>query len=317
MGSGSDESLRLSPFAVGGTVVSVLRHRDAAWGRVTAERFGLVPGRRGALGPKQQDGPGASGAGSRDDLAVLGSVLAEIEGERNSGRGGGGLNKNLSHLRGFLDYAWRSGRADRNVLDHFQINDDGRRREPESLSVEEAVQLVNACRASTPVQRRDRIVVLLLYGCGLRTKELCDLRLQDVDTARKELLVRAGKGDRQRLVPLPETVYTELLAYLLERGGKRGPLLRTEKQGKALRAKHICEVVCHAAEQAGIAREVTPKALRHSYATHLMDRGVDLAVIAKLMGHRSPAETGVYLHVLKDRPQRAVNRLDLSGGEAT
>jgi integrase/recombinase XerD len=243
--------------------------------------------------------------------------LRWIEGERNSGRGGGGLNKNLSHLRGFLDYAWRSGRADRNVLDHFQIKDDGRRREPESLSVEEAVQLVKACPASTPVQRRDRIVVLLLYGCGLRTKELCDLRLQDVDTARKELLVRAGKGDRQRLVPLPETVYTELLAYLLERGGKRGPLLRTEKQGKALRAKHICEVVCHAAEQAGIAREVTPKALRHSYATHLMDRGVDLAVIAKLMGHRSPAETGVYLHVLKDRPQRAVNRLDLSGGEAT
>ena len=81
-------------------------------------------------------------------------------------------------------------------------------------------------------------------------------------------------------------------------------------------AKHICEVVCHAAEQAGIAREVTPKALRHSYATHLMDRGVDLAVIAKLMGHRSPAETGVYLHVLKDRPQRAVNPLDLSGGDA-
>ena len=229
----------------------------------------------------------------------------------------GGLNKNLSHLRGFLDYAWRSGRADRNVLDHFQIKDDGQRREPESLSMEEAVQLVKACPATTPVQRRDRIVILLLYGCGLRTKELCDLRLQDVDTTRKELLVRAGKGDRQRIVPLPEMVHTELLAYLLERGGKRGPLLRTERHGKALRAKQICELVRHAAERAGIAREVTPKALRHSYATHLMDRGVDLAVIAKLMGHRSPAETGVYLHVLKDRPQRAVNRLDLTGGDAT
>ena len=76
-------------------------------------------------------------------------------------------------------------------------------------------------------------------------------------------------------------------------------------------------MVCRAAERAGITREVTPKALRHSYATHLMDRGVDLAVIARLMGHRSPAETGVYLHVLKDRPQPAVNRLDLTGGDAT
>jgi integrase/recombinase XerD len=110
-------------------------------------------------------------------------------------------------------------------------------------------------------------------------------------------------------------VYTELLAYLLERGGKRGPLLRTEKHGKALAAKHVCEVVCRAAQRAGIEREITPKALRHSYATHLMDRGVDLAVISRLMGHRSPAETGVYLHVLKDRPQRAVNRLDFAGGD--
>ena len=142
--------------------------------------------------------------------------LRWIEGERSSGRGGRSLNKNLSHLRGFLDYAWRSGRADRNVLDHFQIKDDGARTEPESLSMEEAVQLVKACPATTPVQRRDRIVILLLYGCGLRTKELCDLRLQDVETTRKELLVRAGKGDRQRIVPLPETVHTELLAYLLE-----------------------------------------------------------------------------------------------------
>ena len=77
--------------------------------------------------------------------------LRWIEGERQAGRGGAGLNKNLSHLRGFLDYAWRSGRADRNVLDHFQIKDDGKRTEPESLSIEEAVQLVKACPASTPI----------------------------------------------------------------------------------------------------------------------------------------------------------------------
>jgi len=247
----------------------------------------------------------------------LSDYLRWIEEERMFGRSGASLNKNLSHLRGFLDYAWRSGRADRNVLDHFQIQDDGKRKEPESLSIEEAVQLVKSCPTSTPWERRDRMVILLLYGCGLRTKELCDLRVQDVDTTRREVIVRAGKGDRQRMVPLPEMVYTELLAYLLERGGKRGPLLRTETFGKHLRAKHVCGVVSLAAERAGIKREVTPKALRHSYATHLMDRNVDLAVISRLMGHRSPAETGVYLHVLKDRPQRAVNRLDLRGGDTT
>ncbi len=169
----------------------------------------------------------------------LSDYLRWIEEERLFGRSGAGLNKNLSHLRGFLDYAWRSGRADRNVLDHFQIQDDGRRKEPESLSIEEAVQLVKSCPASRPRERRERMVILLLYGCGLRTKELCDLRMQDVDTTRREVIVRAGKGDRQRMVPLPEMVYTELLAYLLERGGKRGPLLRTETFGKFLRQARV------------------------------------------------------------------------------
>ena len=185
--------------------------------------------------------------------------LRWIEGERQAGRGGASLNKNLSHLRGFLDYAWRSGRSDRNVLDGFQIKDDGQRTEPESLSMEEAVQLVKSCPASTPLERRDRMVILLLYGCGLRTKELCDLRLQDVDMTRREVLVRAGKGDRQRIVPLPEMVYTELLAYFLERGGKRGPLLRTEKHGKPLRAKHVCEVVCRQPSGRGSCERSRPR----------------------------------------------------------
>jgi integrase/recombinase XerD len=243
--------------------------------------------------------------------------LRWVEHEREIGRGGNSLNKNLSHLRGFLNYAWRSGRADRNVLDRFHLKDDGARTEPESLTIEEASQLVKACLSSTPSERRNRMVVLLLYGCGLRTKELCDLRVPDINVQRKELLVRAGKGDRQRIVPLPEMVYTELLAYLQERGGKRGPLFRTEAKGRPLKANDICGIIRRASERAGITWEITPKTLRHSYATHLMDRGVDLAVIAKLMGHRSPAETGVYLHVLKDRTRRAVNRLNLPGSETT
>jgi integrase/recombinase XerD len=245
----------------------------------------------------------------------LQDYLRWLEGERQLGRGGKSLNKNLSHLRGFLEYAWRSGRADRNVLDGFQIQDGGAATEPDSLSLEEAARLVKACPSSTGVERRDRMVILLLYGCGLRTKELCALKVQDLDTTRKELMVEHGKGDRQRIVPIPELVHTELLAYLRERGGKRGPLLRTMTHQKALSAKDVCDVIHRAAERAGIGRAITPKALRHSYATHLMDRGVDLAIIARLMGHRSPAETGVYLHVLKDRPRRAVDRLAMEKGD--
>jgi integrase/recombinase XerD len=124
--------------------------------------------------------------------------------------------------------------------------------------------------------------------------------------------VRHGKGDRPRCIPIPEALYTELLAYLLERG-KRGALFRTSVKVRRLSPKDVCDIVTAAAERAELRAGVTARTLRHSFATHLMDRGVDLAIIASLMGHRSPQETGVYLHVLPQRPEAAVRRLPIGG----
>jgi integrase/recombinase XerD len=237
--------------------------------------------------------------------------------QRTFGSTPASLCKYFSHVRGLLDYAWRSGKSDRNVLDGFTLMDEKHRRPPAALSEEEAKRLVLACSMKTKAERRERLVVLLLYGCGLRTDELCRLNLEDVNRERQELTVWHGKGDRQRVIPVPEGVFIELLAYLGDRGGKRGPLIRTTAKGRRLAAKDVCEVVRRAAEKAGFEKRIVPKQLRHSYATHLMNRNVDLAIIASLMGHRSPAETGVYLHVLGDRPRQAVDRLavqKLEGG---
>lgn len=239
--------------------------------------------------------------------------LEDYLGWLNEARGGGqaesALAKELSHLRGMLDYAWRSGRADRNVLDGFSLQDQLRKTEPRSLTLEEAAALVEACRRQTPAERRARVVVLLLYGCGLRTAELCGLDVGDVSVERQELLVRQAKGGRQRTVPVPAAVWTELLAYLIERGHKRGSLFRTSAKGARINQKEVAEIVRLAAEGAGITEKTTARTLRHTFGTHLMDAGVDLAVIASLMGHRSPAETGVYLHVLPGKPRQAVTSL--------
>jgi len=124
--------------------------------------------------------------------------------------------------------------------------------------------------------------------------------------------VLKAKGDRPRAVPIPDAVYTELLAYLLDHG-KRGPLFRTTIRKSRLRVHDVCAIVRGAAQRAGLPDSVTPRTLRHSFATHLMDRGVDLAVIASLMGHRSPQETGVYLHVLPGRREAAVGQLIVGG----
>lgn len=240
----------------------------------------------------------------------LNDYIQWIDQARARGRSPRSLNKNVSHLRGLLDYAWRSGRSDRNVLDGFILQDGYAKEAPTVLTIEEAQRLVEACPQDTPIQRADRVVILLFYGCGLRTSELCSLNVQDIDRERRTVFVAHGKGDRQRYVPIPDGVYTELLAYLLERGGKRGPLFKVHAQTARMTTHLASRIVREAATRAEIDRPVTPKTLRHSFATHLMDRGVDLAVIASLMGHRSPTESGVYLHVLPDRPREAVNHLD-------
>jgi len=255
-----------------------------------------------------------AGVGSEVPLwhLELKDYLHWLEAERQKGSTETTLAKYLSHVRGLLEYAWRSGRTERNVLDGFSLQHTIRRTPPKSLTLEEAERLVEATVLPGPAARRDRLVILLLYGCGLRTNELCALDVASVNRERHELLVLKAKGDRPRAVPIPEAVYTELLAYLLDHG-KRGPLFRTTIRKSRLRVNDICEIVRTAARRAGLPDSVTPRTLRHSFATHLMDRGVDLAVIASLMGHRSPQETGVYLHVLPGRSQAAVRKLPLGG----
>ena len=230
--------------------------------------------------------------------------------ERETGRASTSIAKELSHIRSLLEYAWRSGRSERNVLDGFSVQHTLQRVVPKSLTLEEAEQLVRSCPRGNRAERRERLMILLLYGCGLRTSELCGLDVAHVNRERQELQLLKTKGDRPRAVPIPAGVYTELLAYLLEHG-KRGALFCTTHKSKRIRPCDVCDVVTAAAQRAALRAGVTARTLRHAFATHLMDRGVDLAVIASLMGHRSPQETGVYLHVLPQRPQAAVRTLKI------
>lgn len=241
----------------------------------------------------------------------LEDFLAWLNQSREDGYHETGLVKELSHVRGFLEYSCRSGRCERNVLDGFSLNDRVRPQAPSVLSLDEAQRLVTACSQKNVESRRCRLVVLLLYGCGLRTNELCQLNVPDVNIERQELFIRKGKGDYQRHVPVPAAVWVELLAYLLERAGKAGPLFLTIHKKRRLRIMDVGRIVKDAALRADIAWKVTPKTLRHTFGTHLMDRGVDIGVISMLMGHRGPGETGVYLHVLPGRKEQAIDQLPL------
>jgi site-specific recombinase XerD len=247
---------------------------------------------------------------------TLEDYVVWIESERRRGHPTTSIAKRLSHLRGLLDYAWRSGRSDRNVLDGFRLMDEGKRKAPGVLSLDEARRLVLSCPRGNAVERRDRTMILVLYGCGLRTCEICQLNVEDLDRERQEVRVRHGKGGIPRRVPVLDGLWTELMAYLAERGCRRGALFRTSAKRARVSARDVGIVVKQAARRAGLEGKVTPKTLRHSFATHLMHRGVKIEVISELMGHRGPAETGVYLHALGGNAEEAVAKLGGNNGEA-
>ena len=231
-----------------------------------------------------------------------------IDAERSKHASAKTLAKSLSHVRGLLEYSCRTARIDRNVLDGFTLQDAQTRTEPPCLTVAEAKTLVEACGKNTPLDRRNRLIVLLLYGCGLRTNELCGLDLSKVDVEAQEIEIK-GKGEVMRRIPVPDAVWVELLAYMTERRGKRGPLFRTQTKQRRIMAADVGGIVGASAQKAGLAKKVVPKMLRHSFGSHLVDRGVDVGVVAILMGHRSPSETNVYLHAFADRKRQAVDRL--------
>lgn len=223
--------------------------------------------------------------------------------------------KFVSHIRCFLDYAWRGGKCDRNVLDGFHLQDSTIRKPPAVLTLREVARLIKTAPDEHFMDKRNRLIILLLYGCGLRTGELCSLNIQDIDRESWNLFVRQSKGDVQRVIPIPEGIHGDILAYLLARRAQRGPLFRTEVKSKRIRISDVSKIMKEAVRRSGITWKVTAKTLRHTYATHLMDQGVDIAVISSLMGHRGPAETGVYLHVLAHPPKDAVKKLERNGGE--
>ena len=229
--------------------------------------------------------------------------------EREEGTSEFTIQKDMSHVRVLIDYAWRAGKTNRNVLDGFYLKDATVRKEPPSLTLEEAEGMVNAYSRKTKKERRNRMVILLLYGCGLRTMELRKLNVTDVDLERQEIEVYQGKGGKGRRLPVPEMVWGELMGYMVDRGGKRGPMFKTEVKKVRILDRDIGQIVKEAARRSKQSKDVTPKMLRHTFASHLMDAGVDISVISVLMGHRSPSETGIYLHALPVKTREAVNRI--------
>jgi len=179
-----------------------------------------------------------------------------------------------------------------------------RRRLPHALRPAEVDAICDAVTGGDALALRDRLLFELLYGCGLRSQELVDLRLDDLRPVQGELLVH-GKGGRSRVVPLGDEAVEALERYLdagrgaLERRVPRaaplgGALLLT-RGGRPLHTSDVRRVVAKYAGAAGLT--ASPHMFRHAYATHMLERGADLRAIQELLGHSSVSTTQIYTAV--------------------
>ncbi len=175
------------------------------------------------------------------------------------------------------------------------------RKLPDFLTRDEVTRLLDAPDASKPLFWRDRAILELLYASGLRVSELVDLPLSGLDLDEAWATV-FGKGSRERLVPIGAPAVRTLERYLrevrprLDKGRGQGRVYLNAR-GNPMRRESIWKLVKDSAKRAGIAKNVSPHTLRHTFATHLVEGGADLAAVQELLGHVDISTTQIYTHV--------------------
>jgi len=179
------------------------------------------------------------------------------------------------------------------------------RKIPNHLSIKEIDKLLSAVDLSKKFGHRDRAILETLYGCGLRVSELSNLKLSNF-IKEIELIRIAGKGDKERLVPINKSAIHHINLYIENVRIKIGidksaeDVLFLNVRGKGISRISIFKIVKEAARNAEIKKNVSPHTLRHSFATHMYEAGADLRIIQQLLGHESITTTEIYSHASKN-----------------
>jgi integrase/recombinase XerD len=210
------------------------------------------------------------------------------------------IRRSVSAIRTYYGFLAGEGRVRTDPSDRLDSPRRGRVL-PDTLSVTEVEALLAAPGVDDPLAWRDRALLELGYGAGMRVSELCGVGLTDLLLT--EGLVRVfGKGGKERLVPLGRntigaiSIYLHQLRPTLDRGHGGGRVLLNAR-GEPLSRVGAWGIVKRAAERAGITKRVTPHTLRHSFATHLLEGGADLRAVQEMLGHADLSTTQIYTHV--------------------
>ena len=249
---------------------------------------------------------GVSDATEADEGLTAGFVAALSASEYAEGRRyrASSVARALSAVRNFHRFLVREGEAGTDPSEGL-IRPKVPRGLPRALSVHEVAAIIEASGQADVAGLRDRAILETMYGAGLRISELVGLDVDDVDM--EEMSVRViGKWDKERVVPIGRFAAAAVGAYLTRSRPelarpRSGPALFLNRRGSRLTRQGAAMVIKAAAGRAGAASRVTPHALRHSFATHLLEGGADIRVVQELLGHASLTTTQIYTLVTDHR----------------
>ncbi len=236
-------------------------------------------------------------------LDVMGRALRRFAQELGSrGLDPASQARILSTVRALFRWAFETGRLERNPAEGLR-NPKQPKRLPAFLTEGESTDLLDLPPATDFVSARLQALLELLYASGLRVSELTGLDLQDLLLSERVLQV-LGKGSKERIVPFHDTALAVLETYLAHRKMLLAekhlpptPALFLNQKGGRLTPESVRTFLARALEQASVRAKVSPHALRHSFATHLLNRGMDLRAIQELLGHSSLSTTQRYTHL--------------------
>lgn len=219
--------------------------------------------------------------------------------------------RHLTTLRNFYQFLVQEGKLTGDPVATFPLPRQWKQL-PKFLSLEQVDALLAAPDRGKPLGMRDHAMLELLYATGLRVSELCKVELAAVNLDMGLIRVQ-GKGRKERIVPVGGSAVRAVAAYL---GGTRAALLKgrasrylfVTRRGDCMTRQSFWNLLKGYGKQAGIWRSLTPHVLRHSFATHLIERGADLRSVQTMLGHADISSTQIYTHVLKARLKAAVEQ---------
>ena len=253
------------------------------------------------------DALGVTDLAAVDSRTVGGFIAALREGDaHHPALSAASTARAVVAVRGLHRFAYADGQLPSDVAREVKPPTPPRRL-PKAISVEEVERLLDAADFDqTPLSVRDRALLEVLYGTGARISEAVGLDVDDLDLDQRTVLLR-GKGGKQRLAPLGSFAARALGGYLvrvrpdLAAKGRGTPKVFLNARGGPLSRQSAWTVLRTAADKAGLAGDISPHTLRHSFATHLMEGGADVRVVQELLGHASVTTTQIYTLVTVDQ----------------